>query len=153
MRRAHSPRGDISAKLNPFLIEPDDISSILVMETHHSMKNESSIVWYLDSEPDEQETKNASTKTVHARQPWRSYWPPRCRKMREVWLRSEFPEVLSWRFDRTQPFDRPWRTWTKSAHAMEEQAVMLIRRQPVERLGGNSSKISTLASNLNIYCC
>jgi hypothetical protein len=59
---------------------------------------------------------------------------------------------LSWKFDRTQPFDRPWRAWTRSAHAMEEQAAMLMRRQPVERLGRKPSKISTLASNLNIYC-
>jgi hypothetical protein len=124
------------------------------METHYSMKNESSIVWYLDSEPDEPETKNASTKTIHAHQPWRSYWPPRCHKMREIWLHSEFPEVLSWTFDRTQPFDRPWRAWTSSAHAMEEQAAILIRRQPVERLGGRLGKTSALAFNLDnlIYC-
>jgi hypothetical protein len=121
------------------------------MEAHYSMENESNIVWYLDLEPDEQGTKDESTKTICARQPWRSYWPPRCHKMREVWLRSEFPEVLSWRFDRTQPFDRPWRAWTKSANAIEEQAAMLICRQPVGRLGGRLSKTSTLAFNLKIY--
>src|SRR5882762_6038228 len=59
------------------------------------------------------------------RQPWRSYWPPKCEITMQIWLYSEFPEVLSWRFDHRQPFDRPWRTWTRSARALEERATSL----------------------------
>lgn len=122
------------------------------MTAHYSTKDESNIVWYLDSEPEEPGTKNESAKTIRARQPWRSYWPPRCHKVREEWLHSEFPEVLSWRFDRTQPFDRPWRAWTRSTRAMEEPAAMVITRQPLEKLERRLSKTSALAFNLNIYC-
>jgi hypothetical protein len=45
-------------------------------------------------------------------QPWRCFWPPAfgsdtCKK-----LEGEHPDVLTWRFDITRPFDRPWRLWT-----------------------------------------
>ncbi|KAF8859194.1 hypothetical protein BDZ45DRAFT_590152 [Acephala macrosclerotiorum] len=85
------------------------------MDTYHSTNNESGIIWYLDSNSNNEDTKDESIESTCARQPWRSYWPPKCQKMTEMWLRSEFPEVLSWRFDRTRPFDRPWRTWNRSA--------------------------------------
>jgi hypothetical protein len=53
----------------------------------------------------------------------------------QTWLHSEFPEVLSWRFDHRQPFDRPWRNWTRSARALEERAVGLPCR-PTRRPAG-----------------
>ena len=113
--------------------EVDCISSLSEMDTNHSTNNESGIIWYLDSNSDNEDTKDESTESTCARQPWRSYWPPKCQKTTEMWLRSEFPEVLSWRFDRTRPFDRPWRTWNRSARAMEEHGVGFQSQLLVER--------------------
>jgi len=61
--------------------------------------------------------------------------------MMEAWLRSEFPEVLSWRFDRNRPFDRPWRAWTRSARTMAEQGAESLSRQPRERIWGRTGRV------------
>jgi hypothetical protein len=55
------------------------------------------------------------------KQPWRAFWPPA--SMNEdcgIWAKSEFPEATSWKFDSKTPFDRPWRTWTRTAIAKSE---------------------------------
>jgi len=72
----------------------------------------------------EQEAKDVAKEPTNAHQPWRVYWPPVCHRTRGLWHRSEFPEVLSWRFDPDKPFDRPWRTWTKFTDRSEEQAAI-----------------------------
>lgn len=48
-------------------------------------------------------------------QPWRRFWPPTLGSEAYQKLQAEHPQVLTWRFDLTRPFDRPWRLWT---HAM-----------------------------------
>lgn len=112
------------------------------METNLLMGNESDITWYLDSNPSGEGSKDELAAEIRARQPWRSHWPPSSQEMLESWLHCEFPEVLSWRFDRTVPFDRPWRKWTRSSRAMEEIGTELPRRQ----LGGG--KTSTFCALL-----
>jgi hypothetical protein len=87
------------------------------------------VPWHLDSEPDEQGRSHELTTVRCLRQPWRAYWPPKSGNVLDLWLRSEYPEVLTWRFDRTQPFDRPWRIWTRSARAMKEQGAITMNRQ------------------------
>ena len=42
--------------------------------------------------------------------------------MVDIWHKSEFPEVTDWNFDPQCPFDRPWRTWTRSALAKSENS-------------------------------
>jgi len=111
------------------------------------MDNEE-VMWYLDSDPSVEGTEDAETRC--ARQPWRSFWPPKCPDVREEWLRSEFPEVLSWRFDRKLPFDRPWRIWARSARAMEEPAAGYPTRQLLERFGSKRGRIPALAFSLSI---
>jgi hypothetical protein len=119
------------------------------MENYRSTNNEADI-WHLDSELGDEGTEDA--ETMCARQPWRSFWPPKCQKVREEWLHSEFPEVLSWRFDRKLPFDRPWRIWARSTRALEEPAAGYPSRQLLERLGSKKCKIAALALTLCICC-
>jgi hypothetical protein len=92
------------------------------MDDYHLMKQQAGITWYLDLEASVEEAENVAIETRPQYQPWRAYWPPKCERMMQIWLQSEFPEVLSWRFDRHLPFDRPWRTWTRSACALKDRA-------------------------------
>ena len=48
-------------------------------------------------------------------QPWRCFWPPTIGSDTYRKLEDEHPDVLTWRFDITRPFDRPWRLWTGPA--------------------------------------
>ena len=57
-------------------------------------------------------------------QPWKAFWPPNGAGDPELWSNSEFPEVVSWRFDANRPFDRPWRKWTRTARAKKEESVV-----------------------------
>jgi hypothetical protein len=59
-------------------------------------------------------------KPDNRNQPWKVFWPPVDDK---AWQDSEFPEVVSWNFDSNQPFTRPWRMWTRTARAKEENTV------------------------------
>ncbi|PMD40612.1 hypothetical protein L207DRAFT_582798 [Hyaloscypha variabilis F] len=92
------------------------------MDDYHLMKQQAGITWYLDLEASVEEAEDVAIETRPQYQPWRAYWPPKCERMMQIWLQSEFPEVLSWRFDRHLPFDRPWRTWTRSACALKDRA-------------------------------
>jgi hypothetical protein len=103
------------------------------MYANHLMNDQ----WRLDLSQSGGETGHKPTK--HS-QPWRFYWPPISQETVKIWVSSEFPEVLSWRFDRTRPFDRPWRTWTKSARAMREHDPNLTDQHLVGRLGTRTSK-------------
>lgn len=47
--------------------------------------------------------------------PWMSYWPPEADSELHALLQKSVPEVLTWRFDPKNPFNRPWQSWTKSA--------------------------------------
>ena len=87
----------------------------------------------LDREPNEHGNSPESITTTSLRQPWRAYWPPRSSNVLNIWSHSEYPEVLSWRFDNSQPFDRPWRIWTKSVRAKNEEGTVTIDGQPIER--------------------
>lgn len=48
-------------------------------------------------------------------QPWRRFWPPVPGSDTYKKLETEHPDVLTWRFDNSRPFDRPWRHWTGPA--------------------------------------
>jgi hypothetical protein len=54
--------------------------------------------------------------------PWQSVWPPRLGSAEYSSLCVTCPEAISWRFDPSAPFDRPWRLWTRSLLAKQEQA-------------------------------
>ena len=101
----------------------NDTFSSSELSTNHSTAVETCTAWYLDSSLENENADDETTDLTCHRQPWRSHWPPKCQKMTEMWLRSEFPEVLSWRFDRKRPFDRPWRTWNRSVRAIEEHSM------------------------------
>lgn len=47
--------------------------------------------------------------------PWKAYWPPEAGSELHAMLEQNVPEVLTWRFNPKDPFDRPWQSWTKSA--------------------------------------
>lgn len=53
-------------------------------------------------------------------QPWRLFWPQDEDRDQTLWSQSEFPEVSSWKFDPECPFERPWRTWTRTSRARAE---------------------------------
>lgn len=55
--------------------------------------------------------------------PWKEFWPPSIESDVYEWLSLTCPEALSWRFDSSRPFHRPWRAWTRSAAAKREQAI------------------------------
>jgi hypothetical protein len=70
-----------------------------------SSKDGPDVSWFYDAEQREHSpTKDFSAAEI-ARRPWKAFWPPRSEENFNIWLRSEFPEVLSWRFDPDQPFD------------------------------------------------
>lgn len=105
------------------------------MDIGQSINQTQGITWHLDADTNVKATKDEVTETGVLRQPWRAYWPPRCDKTMEIWLHSEFPQVLSWRFDHHHPFDRPWRSWTRSARALQERAAGLSFRPARESTG------------------
>lgn len=80
-----------------------------------------------------QPTPNPRTGNLAAeqpiRQPWKAFWPPKGAGDPEIWRGSEFPEVVSWRFDANRPFDRPWRKWTRTARARKEESVTSSEEQ------------------------
>ncbi|KAE9367701.1 hypothetical protein N431DRAFT_71334 [Stipitochalara longipes BDJ] len=117
---------------------------------YYSMNQQSAITWYLDSEASVEGASDEANETTAQHQPWRFYWPPRCEEMMQMWLHSEFPEVLSWRFDRHLPFDRPWRTWTRSARALQERVGAMpcrpVREVAADRNSAPQQTVSIEAS-------
>lgn len=78
-------------------------------------------LWFYDSEEREHSpVKDVSNEEI-ARRPWKAFWPPRSRGDFDNWLSSEYPEVLSWRFDADKPFDQPWRIWLRSIQIIDEE--------------------------------
>lgn len=75
---------------------------------------------FYDSEQREHSSTQDFSAAEIARRPWKAFWPPRSEESFNIWLRSEFPEVLSWRFDPDQPFDQPWRDWLRSILMKDE---------------------------------
>ncbi|PGG95440.1 hypothetical protein AJ79_05281 [Helicocarpus griseus UAMH5409] len=67
----------------------------------------------LDLEPVKNQNGPAEAATAQkgVRQPWREYWPLTCGSRLYEKFQIEFPDILSWRFDSTRPFERPWRFW------------------------------------------
>ncbi len=83
------------------------------------------VPWYLEKEDQLDGSRNChDSSTTILSQPWRKYWPPKSSGDLDLWLHSESPEVLSWRFDPSSPFDRPWRVWTKAPRAAQEQDAL-----------------------------
>ncbi|KAK0121807.1 hypothetical protein ONS95_010090 [Cadophora gregata] len=125
--RADSPRPVSMHPISPpsslhkFVPRNQNISFV-TMSSGNSDTQAPGIAWYFDSEPDEYHPSSESEKSAFARQPWRAHWPPKSDKAKLAWMHSEFPEVLVWMFDRTKPFDRPWREWARSGIAMKEKA-------------------------------
>jgi hypothetical protein len=65
-------------------------------------------------------------------QPWKAYYPPNPTYLgSEVWEKSEFPEVTSFQFDSRNPFDRPWRKWTRTALAKLERCDAPLKTQEI----------------------
>ncbi|KAH7348497.1 hypothetical protein BKA65DRAFT_500723 [Rhexocercosporidium sp. MPI-PUGE-AT-0058] len=69
--------------------------------------------------------------------------------MRAAWSRSEFPEVVSWRFDRNRPFDRSWRKWSRSARVMEEKASTTSKYTRKTETNPNASPRKSCSSDLD----
>ncbi|KAH7412816.1 hypothetical protein BKA64DRAFT_702932 [Cadophora sp. MPI-SDFR-AT-0126] len=105
------------------------------MDPCHSKVHVPVTAWYFDSEPDEYYSKSESEKGLSCRQPWRAFWPPKSKRMKLAWLQSEYPEVLTWRFDPTLPFDRPWRVWARSTDAMKEKAITVTPIRSTRKQG------------------
>jgi hypothetical protein len=86
-----------------------------------SSKDGLDISLFYDSEQRQHSpTKDFSAAEI-ARRPWKAFWPPRSEESFNIWLRCEFPEVLSWRFDPDLPFDQPWRYWLRSLLMKNEE--------------------------------
>ena len=81
--------------------------------------------WFYDAEQRENSSTQDFSAAEIARRPWKAFWPPRSEENFNIWLRSEFPEVLSWRFDPDQPFDQPWRDWLRSILMKDEEGSCL----------------------------
>jgi hypothetical protein len=79
-----------------------------------SSKDRPDLSWFYDSEQHDHSSTKDFSPTEIARRPWKAFWPPRSEDNFNFWLRSEFPEVLSWQFDPDRPFDQPWRNWLRS---------------------------------------
>jgi hypothetical protein len=69
------------------------------------------VIPFLDSE----KFSNQHSETPKTRA-WKDYWPPRRGSKLHLWLETECPEALSWRFDPAKPFNRPWQAWTRQAN-------------------------------------
>ncbi|KAH8883018.1 hypothetical protein GQ53DRAFT_433381 [Thozetella sp. PMI_491] len=56
---------------------------------------------------------NVVTEHKSLYQPWRVYWPPSPGSVLHLRFQDQFPEILSWRFAPSKPFERPWRSWLR----------------------------------------
>lgn len=68
-------------------------------------------------------------------QPWKVVWPLKGPAWENLWSQSEYPEVTSWSFDAQRPFDRPWRTWTRSALAKSEKGYNAYEEKELDKRG------------------
>jgi hypothetical protein len=103
--------------------------------------------WAFETKPDrghgKDEVTDDTTGTRYLYQPWREHWPPAPGSHLHHQLKSEFPDVISWRFDPAKPFDRPWPSWRKQAQ-VNEQNSETITEQPMTTL--NQTGMSILSS-------
>jgi hypothetical protein len=83
----------------------------------------------LGTQPTSDPNTNNHTAEPPICQPWKAFWPPKGAGDPGVWRSSEFPEVVSWRFDANRPFDRPWRKWTRTERARKEESVISSEEQ------------------------
>lgn len=67
----------------------------------------------------------------HACRPWKATWPPQEGSAVWNWLASMNPDVLRWRYDSSNPFDRPWRQWTRQA--LQKEVSVSPRKEAVSR--------------------
>jgi hypothetical protein len=82
-------------------------------------QDELNFSWFYDSEERGHSPAKEFSIAEIARRPWKAFWPPQSEAHLDVWRCSEFPEVLSWRFDPEQPFDQPWRHWLQNLQIMD----------------------------------
>lgn len=97
-------------------------------------------VSFLDLEHCSKDTEGEQTPEQYIR-PWKAYWPPQCGNKLYSWLCSEYPEVLTYQFHPDRPFDRPWRTWTRSARAKQEAVAEAEPRQNAGLVTGKHHNI------------
>jgi hypothetical protein len=102
-----------------------------------SSKDGFDVSWFYDAEQREHSSTKDFSAAEIARRPWKALWPPRSEDIFNIWLRCEFPEVLSWRFDPDQPFDQPWRYWLRSLLMRQEENLL----QESSRKDGNQSML------------
>ncbi|KAK4146230.1 uncharacterized protein C8A04DRAFT_10038 [Dichotomopilus funicola] len=93
---------------------------------------------FLDSVGEEDEHGPASKALAR---PWMSYWPPQVGSEVYLLLQQTAPEALSWRFNPTRPFDRPWQTWVKAAISAGKPCVSRVL-SPGNASGGCSMPTS-----------
>lgn len=88
------------------------------------MSDNAELFTFLDSDLRLDPPWRPSTPEELLRRPWKAYWPPNSKQVREMWASSKYPEVLSWRFNPDDPFDRPWRSWCESINAAEKEFMV-----------------------------
>ena len=114
-------------------------------------KDELDLSKFYDSEQREHSSPQDFSAAEIGRRPWKAFWPPRSEESFNIWLRSEFPEVLSWSFDPDQPFDQPWRDWLRSILMKDEDGSCQRKYSWNGNQGTDYAKwISNLCENLNI---
>lgn len=75
--------------------------------------------------------------------PWAHLWPPKDQQDLQKWMKTDTPEVLNWRFDPQNSFNRPWRQYTKSELAKTEAPYSIMPvNDPVPPPSEDKGKIS-----------
>ncbi|KAK4163004.1 hypothetical protein QBC43DRAFT_320356 [Cladorrhinum sp. PSN259] len=59
------------------------------------------------------EKYGSSAESAALVRPWKSYWPPEVDGEVYKTLKKNVPEVLNFRFNPKEPFERPWQWWTR----------------------------------------
>lgn len=81
---------------------------------------------FLDSDPQDLEDTGAHGNERHTCRPWALYWPPSPGDALYSWLQVEHPDALSWRWDPSQPFDRPWQKWSQDARQSGRHSPSIV---------------------------
>jgi hypothetical protein len=95
------------------------------------MSEKAELFTFLDSDLGLNSRWAASTPEELLRRPWKAYWRLNFEQVREMWASSKHPEVLSWRLNSDDPFDRPWRNWCESINATQKELVVEDRADSV----------------------
>lgn len=102
---------------------------------------------FLDTEILVNDTSNRSDgsdrngKTVR---PWTKFWPPTPGGELFEWLKQECPDALTWRFDPSDPYCRPWHNWSKLFVKRICRATILPPKPSEMRDDNNGSRTATV---------